>query len=58
MYKVEKWIMEDVVKVLDFINEPISVKKMDKWMSKKIKNERKAKKLAKLIRANYTEVTP
>jgi hypothetical protein len=55
MYKVEKWVLEDITKVLDHITAPTG-KDFSKWLASRRKNANKAKKLSKLIKDNYTEV--
>jgi len=53
MYKVETWVLKDITKVLDGFNKPVRSKNLNK----RIALEKKAIKLSKLIKANYTEVS-
>lgn len=56
MYKVETWVLKDVIKVLDGFNKPITSKGIKNYLKDKIALEKKAAKLSKLIKDNYTEV--
>lgn len=52
MYKVEKQVLDDVVKILDGFNKPVT----SKTLNKRIALHKKAAKLSQLIKDNYTDV--
>ena len=56
MYKVETWVLKDVIKVLDGFNKPITSKSIKTYLKDRVALEKKAAKLSKLIKDNYTEV--
>lgn len=52
MYKVEKQILDDVIKVLDGFTKPVRAKNL----KARLALEKKAAKLSQLIKDNYTSV--
>ena len=57
MYKVETWVLKDVVKVLDELNKPVpSGATTSKYIKERVKKKKKAAKLSQLIKD--TDVKP
>lgn len=52
MYKVEKYVLDDVTKILDGFSKPVRPKNL----KARLQLEKKAAKLSQLIKDNYTKV--